>query len=57
MLLCVVCSGSVPRVPWFRPSVDILSLGVGCEWCEPLYIETPHESDTTDKEPTKGYPR
>lgn len=59
-VLCVLCcSGSVPRVPWFRPSVDLFSLGVGCEWCEPLYIETPHTPDTTtqDKELTKGFPR
>lgn len=29
-------SAAVPRRPSFTPSVDLLSLGLGCEWAEPI---------------------
>ncbi|TFJ86679.1 hypothetical protein NSK_002333 [Nannochloropsis salina CCMP1776] len=29
-------STAIPRRPAFRPSIDLLSLGLGCEWVEPV---------------------
>ncbi|GAB5032062.1 Hypothetical protein NocV09_00800330 [Nannochloropsis oceanica] len=29
-------SAAIPRRPAFHPSVDLLSLGLGCEWVEPM---------------------
>lgn len=40
----------MPRRPSFTPSVDLLSLGLGCEWAEPVvwqeaYDEVEEEGD------------
>ncbi len=43
-------SAAVPRRPSFTPSVDLLSLGLGCEWAEPVVWQQQDEEEEEEGE-------
>ena len=55
-------SAAIPRRSSFTPTVDLLSLGLGCEWSEPLVLEEEANDDVDydvimknkDREPSLG---